>query len=796
MTVKPRHDFKPCVPGAFHGGLARTEFFDGMVLSEADMKREQGYWQMKRRLTNRALGSGVVWGLSVEWDAKARSFTVCPGYGLSCCGDDLVVECPETVPECDLIDTCSEDFRKLLAKRDDPCNCDKPDSPVVACLFLEYVECPEEPRQVFEDPCAERPMGCRYGAVRETVRLRLIPPPPPPPKGPIERFSEKIEVIRKALADAGVALPDPVLTPQMPHAVTSIAGFAADDSALGGVLGRAGTEAADSADLLRPGDAATKFRLGLEPAAGWIFTRVAKDGIEAPVADTLMGVFIIHPGTALDAKVGATVEIDMVPLLGAAEARRVTYSLSAQRDQTGVTLSAKVASVEPIARRQNCATLLAEGLGGRGDTASKLRTLAMALLSGWFRGLLGSAPCDDPKDVKVGPVEEALAWMITWLAWRIIWGIDITEKGAAGVEKCLKLLFDEWCCGFHYKGPRCDCDAHGIFLGCVEISPKGKILCFDEWAHRRYVLTGPLLTHWSGQFGLAPLDVTATRLASWICCVSRAPMPSKPDFDLAAGHQAFLPMGRGGIGLGKGFDKASSIEGVPFSGFSRTVGPLNFVARALEMLMRGDDLKLSTASSIQRVAVDGQGLTLFEPIRGIGPFGHRDALMDAFITREVSAAPAMAKAPISDFVHALSAETSLADLQPAAENALVEPLVKALDSVGISTVKDLAETGPERALKQALVALAGNTGFADRAAAEKPMALLYGAALGVVTTAAAAIADVATGREAADPFIRSDLTEPGTLAAVRKAASVHLRGKGFTAAAWREIAGRVVDAQP
>ena len=35
MTVKPRHDFKPCVPGAFHGGLARTEFFDGMVLSEA-----------------------------------------------------------------------------------------------------------------------------------------------------------------------------------------------------------------------------------------------------------------------------------------------------------------------------------------------------------------------------------------------------------------------------------------------------------------------------------------------------------------------------------------------------------------------------------------------------------------------------------------------------------------------------------------------------------------------------------------------------------------------------------------
>src|SRR5262245_39902793 len=114
MTVTHTHDFKPCAPGAFRGGLTRTLFFDGMVLSEADMMREQSYWRMKRKLTNRALGHGVVWGLAVEWDAKSRCFTVCPGYALSCCGEDLIVECPTVVCENQLIDVCSEDFRELL----------------------------------------------------------------------------------------------------------------------------------------------------------------------------------------------------------------------------------------------------------------------------------------------------------------------------------------------------------------------------------------------------------------------------------------------------------------------------------------------------------------------------------------------------------------------------------------------------------------------------------------------------------------------------------------------------------
>ena len=156
MTIQQTHDFLPCVPGAFRGGLSRTLFFDGMVLSEDDMMREQAYWRMKRRLTNRALGQGIVWGLNLHWDERKRCFTLCPGYGLSCCGDDLVVECPETVCESELIDPCSEEFRRLLANPLDRCEENpRPDAPVEACLLLEYVECPEDPRRVYEDPCAQ-----------------------------------------------------------------------------------------------------------------------------------------------------------------------------------------------------------------------------------------------------------------------------------------------------------------------------------------------------------------------------------------------------------------------------------------------------------------------------------------------------------------------------------------------------------------------------------------------------------------------------------------------------------------
>jgi hypothetical protein len=65
-----------------------------MFLTQADLENEQRYWRIKRRLTNRALGEGVVWGLRLGVDLERQRLALSPGYALDCCGNDLVVECP------------------------------------------------------------------------------------------------------------------------------------------------------------------------------------------------------------------------------------------------------------------------------------------------------------------------------------------------------------------------------------------------------------------------------------------------------------------------------------------------------------------------------------------------------------------------------------------------------------------------------------------------------------------------------------------------------------------------------
>src|SRR5215813_4598595 len=85
-----------CTTRAF----TRPRFFAGQLLTEDDLALLGDYVVAKHRLHNRALwGPGVVCGLDVLCDpcGDPGSVVVQPGYAINCCGDDIVVPCPESV---------------------------------------------------------------------------------------------------------------------------------------------------------------------------------------------------------------------------------------------------------------------------------------------------------------------------------------------------------------------------------------------------------------------------------------------------------------------------------------------------------------------------------------------------------------------------------------------------------------------------------------------------------------------------------------------------------------------------
>ncbi len=763
--TKTKHEFLPCVPGALHGGLRRTEFYDGMVLGEEDMKREQSYWQMKRRLTNRALGSGVVWGLSVQWDEKARAFTLCPGYGLSCCGDDLVVECASTVGERELIDICSEDFREILKAGSGPCEdpCERPDGPVEACLMLEYVECPEDPRQVFEDPCATLPGGCRPSAVRETTRLRLVPPPCEPGPGPMERFCEKIDKLRDMLAEAGHEAPEPEIghapsvqahAPYAPPAVQMQVQL--KDAAGNDIEDRrewVPTVAGQSTDVTFQNAAARSIDFTLTPPLGYGFLMTRDETGTEKRIETLMELAFTESDLAQNGRMDRRFTAELAPLAGGSS-YEVDYRIEAVGGNT-IAVSARVEAVRGPKRVPDCGTLM-KGWVFDVSPACAARTLLLAAVWGWFRGLIGTAPCNDPAD-EPDRTRAAISALVSWLAWRVLWKIDLRDPKAAQAERCLRQLFQEWCAEFNYRGPRCHGNLHGIYLGCVKVSRKGKILCFDEWAHRRYVLTGPLLTHWTGLFGVAPMDVMATRLASWICCVARTPdVDLGPDEIEAIQAQLMTQDGQLRLGGGQTFSIGKLLDGSLMGGFQPAPG---FPAPAA-------------------------------PVEEVAVFATQ---VNRHLEARVEAAPILAKASALDLMREVRATVSLSDLKPVGDGTLFDATLGALGRADVATLDDLLARDPEVLAKRIGPELVEDGAIEDAVSAEKAVGLVFTAALKALESVGDAVGAVARERDDDEPFTRTDLKETATTSAIRKALNEHLRGRGLSAVAVKGMAGKVAD---
>src|SRR5207247_1213304 len=75
--------------------LERPFFFDGQLLTAADLAAVQAFHRELRWLHNRALHDwGVVFGLGVSGARGARTVRVERGYALDCRGRDLIQDAP------------------------------------------------------------------------------------------------------------------------------------------------------------------------------------------------------------------------------------------------------------------------------------------------------------------------------------------------------------------------------------------------------------------------------------------------------------------------------------------------------------------------------------------------------------------------------------------------------------------------------------------------------------------------------------------------------------------------------
>lgn len=558
-----------CPPGTLAGGPIRARYFDGMFLTQADLETDQRYFRLKRRLTNRALGEGVVWGLRLEWLAPKRSFALSPGYAIDCCGNDLVVECPVELSEQQLLPRSDAAFQGVEAKVTSragigPNAAEVPapasDARRRACVVLQYVECPEESRPVHRDACAGPTGYCEPSRVRESVRLLLVPPPARPPLTPPEQFLDELYKWRDSLdpqlrdllfPPQGAPPPTPA-TGLAPVSVRATIPAASPASAVIQIPAAGSTSAPGSLhaqQTVSPERRSAVVTFELLPSAGWAFMagRVTDQGrvVETATPPAAPSMYWALDIVLPQGNEQTTTEFDFIvddvevgqTFGGTARGRVRAHVKGAAKAQ--VTGSTVAVSVEPLTITTERAEVF-EDVGGQAclrelvpwgwsmnpANGSKItRALVIASLYAFLSETVRGSS---------SPALRNLAQIVYILGWFLLFGVNpvaaVEEPHRRKLAELILALYKRWCDGFAYPGPRCSDDHHGVYLGCVELGRNGAIQSFEMWEHRRYVVTGPLLGHWAEQFGIAPIDVIAGRFASAICCLAGLPPLSLPGF--------------------------------------------------------------------------------------------------------------------------------------------------------------------------------------------------------------------------------------------------------------------------
>lgn len=754
-----------CATGALAGGPVRTRFFDGMFLTQADLETEQRYWRLKRRLTNRALGAGVVWGLRLVWVPAKRIFQLSPGYALDCCGNDLVVECPTQITESELWSRADPSLlgtgfgvaTSANAFTNSAINAERRDT-FSACIVLQYTECGEEPRTVQGDACAVPTGTCELSRVRETARLLLVPPPVRRATPP-ELFLDELAELRASLpADiAGKVFPPqgspgtgtvtgtpPVtLTVRIPGATTSdsVSFPAAGSQASGSPF--SGTQ------NITTNTPTAVVTFELNPFSGWAFTagRVTDQGrtvetVTPPSAPSMYwSLDIVLPLGGATPGVSTSVGFDfLVENLAVsqsfggsqsgtvnAEIRGTVVVRRTEQGPVSVTLdqlviSTKDSSIGVGTGHPGCFdTLIPWGWTIDPANGSKIaRVLVLAALYAVFEELVAAQPGFS-----------VVATRFYDAMWMALFGADLTQDPSGQtllkLTALLQKLFQRWCDGFIYPGPRCLDEHHGVYLGCCEIDRRGTIVSFDMYTNRRYVLTGPLLAHWAAQLGIAPIDVIVGRFADALCCIA-----GKPAFGTSQGNTGtagttgytFSTFHTGTTGTVAAFAQQNKAN-VRYVGFP-------------ELLQRTFQAFTAPAGSDKEVLamqLDGGGtVALLVPTAGTSSSGQSDLVSD--VTAQLRSAGdahviERARPMVASFVTGVLAAAPASSLLPDNAPAASQQLAKLLDARGV-TVADLATGGTALAL-----ARAGATGDATLATGADDLVDRAELAVGAVTTATA-----------------------------------------------------------
>ena len=170
-------------PACEEDGFARNAWFDGRIVTAADLVTEQDYMLTKHRRHARLLhGQGVVCGLRVVQhpnpDCRAQWVVVQPGSALDCCGREVRVDQPT------LFDLRAAFLRAWQAAHG---KATPPDAAAHRIeVVLRYAECPAEPVPVLFEGCAPGGQACLPSRVVEGFELDLLldrPPPDPPEAG-------------------------------------------------------------------------------------------------------------------------------------------------------------------------------------------------------------------------------------------------------------------------------------------------------------------------------------------------------------------------------------------------------------------------------------------------------------------------------------------------------------------------------------------------------------------------------------------------------------------------------------